>query len=966
MSAGIARIHRLFDTLLRETFDVREGETRRALLMQAYIFLIISCLLIIKPVSNSLFLSAFGAEQLPNAYILVAIFAAGISVLYARWLKKRPLNRLIIHTMQISIGCLLFFWLVLTFDGWFRRPVLYLFYVWVAIFAVISASQFWILANLVFNPREARRLFGFIGAGAIAGGIFGGYLTNLLAPLIGTENLLFICISFLALCVLITNKVWEINGKKRTAIKFQQQKRIDRRADNPLRLILSSRHLTYLTGLVGISVMVAKLVDYQFSAIASDRITGEDQLTAFFGFWLSNLNVVSLLIQLFVTRRVVGVFGVGVSLLFLPVGIFIGALAVLIAPALWSAVLIKISDGSLKQSINRAGMELLALPIPPEIKNQAKTFIDVFVDSLATGLSGFLLIFMILSLDFSARMVSLMIIILIALWIYLVFQIREEYINSFRLNIQSGSSSAKPRVDLRNESVLGGLLQVLESEDEPAVLRVLEMVRDVHNNRFIPVFRKLLAHPSPAVRLAVLKNIYFYRDIGECERVEAMILDPDPDIRTEALQYLFRHTPENPVRWLQEYLNHTDYRVRGAALLCAAREARKNPDLRQMLRVREIFEDTLKKIPQLTDEAEIRFTKINCARVIGAANMPELFPYLHIFLNSENAEILKAAIPAAAQTGQAEFVPVLIRHLGNPEVRKFATLSLAVYGSEIVDLLKWYVEDLKTEPAIRRNIPAVLGSIGAQKAVDVLIELMDRVDAVTRHEVIKALNQARVRFPNLKFEDERITRRILSEAHNYLNTLAVLYKQVQDTRASRAAGQEEIPPGKMDATRKMLIKKLEKRLDQNLERIFQLLGLKYPPEDIHHAYLGVRSDAVEMRANAVEFLDNLLDPGLKRVIIPILELTTIDAFSLELLKNLGIDLQSEFDCFVKILTGEDAGVKIPVLKLIGLLRDDRYLPYLGSLVSSPDPALRSAAKAALMQMGLLQSGRSSAHPPAGE
>ncbi|WFO17576.1 hypothetical protein M601_007950 [Cellulophaga baltica 4] len=53
------------------------------------------------------------------------------------------------------------------------------------------------MANLVYNAREAKRLFGFIGSGAILGGILGGYLTSLLAPLIGNENVIFIAALFL-------------------------------------------------------------------------------------------------------------------------------------------------------------------------------------------------------------------------------------------------------------------------------------------------------------------------------------------------------------------------------------------------------------------------------------------------------------------------------------------------------------------------------------------------------------------------------------------------------------------------------------------------------------------------------------------------------------------------------------------------------------------------------------------------
>ena len=124
--------------------------------------------------------------------------------------------------MILSVIVLVIFGVLLRLnfmEGW----VLYMFYIWVAIFAVLSASQFWILANIVFNPREAKRLFGFIGAGAIAGGIFGGYLTSLIADWISSENLPFVAASLLIFCVPITQIIWkkEVLPKQ---TKFQQKK----------------------------------------------------------------------------------------------------------------------------------------------------------------------------------------------------------------------------------------------------------------------------------------------------------------------------------------------------------------------------------------------------------------------------------------------------------------------------------------------------------------------------------------------------------------------------------------------------------------------------------------------------------------------------------------------------------------------------------------------------------------------
>ena len=337
--------------------------------MFIYIFLIIASLLIVKPVRNSLFLTQFGVSQLPYAFMLVAGSAALAINLYSQWAKKIRLNLLIRYTILISIISLIFVRFLLGVNyqaGWFY----YAFYVWVALFGVIATSQFWLLANYVFNAREARRLFGFVGAGAISGGIFGGYLTKFFAPIIGTDNMLFFCIFFLSLCILILKQVWRKSARYSYQERMIQERRVIKKhfSDNILKIILISRHLTYLAGIVGIGVIIANLVDYQFSAFASDVIKDEDQLTAFFGFWLSNLSIASLFVQFLLTGQILKIFGVTTSLFFLPMGILIGAISILINPALWSAVLIKVSDGGFKQSINKAGLELLALPIPSKIK----------------------------------------------------------------------------------------------------------------------------------------------------------------------------------------------------------------------------------------------------------------------------------------------------------------------------------------------------------------------------------------------------------------------------------------------------------------------------------------------------------------------------------------------------------------------------------------------------------------------
>ncbi|MBD3167019.1 MFS transporter, partial [bacterium] len=161
--------------VLIKAVGIHREEAGRAFLMFAYLFLVIASLLIFKPVSTSLFLMNLGYEQLAWAYILVAAVSAVVVPLYTRFTSSARIVRLNLGSILVTVVSLLIIWVILKRGNepdWF----LYTFYVLVALVAVFLTTQFWLLANYVFDVREARRVFGFLGAGGIAGGITGGYL----------------------------------------------------------------------------------------------------------------------------------------------------------------------------------------------------------------------------------------------------------------------------------------------------------------------------------------------------------------------------------------------------------------------------------------------------------------------------------------------------------------------------------------------------------------------------------------------------------------------------------------------------------------------------------------------------------------------------------------------------------------------------------------------------------------------
>ncbi len=939
--------------LFQKLFDIRDGELNRALLMFGYIFLVITCLLMLKPVRNSLFLAQFHANSLPYVFIWVAITAAFVSTLYSRFANRFRLNTLIRGSLLFILANLLGFWLLMHFDyqfGWF----IYIFYVWVAIFGVITTSQFWVMANYIFNAREARRLFGFIGAGAISGGIFGGYLTNL-APLIGTKNLLLICMFFLSICLLLLHFIWKNRPVVQQAERRRRRQTGNTSSTNPLRLLKNSRHLAYLAAIVGVSVIVANLVDYQFNAVVEDNIPNMDERTAFFGVWLSNLSVVSLVIQLFFTRRILSRLGVGASLFFLPIGILFGAIAILLFPVLWAAVLIKVSDGSFKQSINKAGLELLFLPVSSEIKQQAKAFIDVFVDSFATGLGGVLLIYFTGMMGMSTAQVSLIIIVLILIWIVLIVRIRREYVQAFRTAIEKRAIDLEEySVNLEDGSMFEGLLEILQSDNQRQILYVLNLIEHVKNPQFFPHLQRLIHHNSPEIRRQALKMIGAYPGADASDDVKSLIHDADQAVRTEAVGYLISHAGESErVTLLEKYLNEPDFQIRAAALMFAAKAQSQSMAIQSAFNLPALTKNMMSSLRDCKTDAQKNFIKITVARAIGEAKMPELAPFLEKLMIDPSSDVVQAAIISAGKLGQPAFIPKLIELLANRVFRKHTRDALALFGEAVVEKLTETLSDANLSNLVKMHIPRTMSLIDSQKCVDVLTENLDHKNLTLRYEVLRSLNRLRKNFPDLKFSKKLIEQKIFWEFSEYFQTLSALSAQRQISANGDAA--EKHDAERVKTARQLLIKALEEKLAANLDRIFRLLGLRYQPKDMYNAYLGIMSPKSGVRANAVEFLDNFLAAGLKQILIPIVERMPA-APLLELAKTyIHFDEPGLQNCLENLLCSTDPWLLACAIFLIAETKDKRHVAQIEKMVNSASPIVKETAEYALKRLAVPKS-----------
>ncbi|MDW5289247.1 NTP/NDP exchange transporter [Formosa sp. PL04] len=934
-------------TYLLKVFDLNEDELQKTLLLQLNIFLLITTLLVVKPTINSLFLLKLTANALPLAYILTAISAVIGSYFYDRFLERFPLNRVIELTILGCLISLIIFGIALNLRidlGY----LLFIPYIWVAIYGLLTTSQFWILANLVYNIREAKRVFGFIGAGAIAGGIFGGYLTSLLTRFIDSENLLFVAAFLLFFCLPITRFIWKKNVSDPGILPRKQKSAYN--GESPLKLIKQSKLLTLMALVIGLGVLVAKLVDYQYSHFASQVIVNPEDLTSFFGFWFSTLSVVSLLIQLFLTKRIVGTFGVGKSLLWLPTGVLLGSIILLFIPELGVIVFIKIIDGSLKQSVNKSATELLSIPIPIDIKKKTKTFIDVVVDSIATGMAGLILIFFINGLNIHSIYVSIITILLIIVWIVFIFKLRVAYIDAFKKLLDTSThketDKAKPRKEKRPvTSILSSIIDVFESGSENQILHMLKRTLETPDERLFSSIKELLNHKSVKVKSLAIENLYFLKTEDLSDQIEPLIYDPDQELTTNAFQYLIHKRKKDTLKLFESYLNSEDESIKNATLIGLSLELNNNPIIQARFNFNKWLQKAIDEC-SMSSDSEVKTLKIKIIlEAIGNIHAKSFYYIINNQLQNNDLGIVNVAIENAAKTKDTMFLDTLVSWLSKKETRNNAIAALHDYNDQIIDELITKTTEEYYDLDDAHIIPAVIETFGTQNAINGLIKLIDTTEHSVTIEAIESLKRLKWRHSSLKVKDAYIVDKILDECQVYQNTLSSIHSQIIINFKEKSDHKNTTEE---DDARNGLMKILEQRLDRQLHRIFKFLGIKYPPNEIDPILEIIIHGEEEQRINAIEFLDNILDYHLKRELIPIAESALFhNEFSDVVISKLNLKVYSETECYKILLQRHDIKIKHAVLYLIEKTNRKTFIPLVQMVLNDRSENIRNQAKQTL-------------------
>lgn len=835
---------KLVRSLKQQMFDIRPGEHLRTWAMFFYLLAVLFAYYVLKPVSRSMFLTKFDVDQLPSLYILIAVFGGIFAYLYSKLAAKSSLRTAVFWTMALSVLSLVAMWALIHLP-W----MIYVLNIWVSLFSIVLVSQGWLVAGNIFDAREAKRLYPLLGMGMVLGAAFGGEFTNRTALLLGTRNLLLASAAMVILAYLAFRLATSDRANSLKQARASDAAETDFSFGGMVRDISRTRHLQVIVGLMVVMYLVDTLVEYQFQVTAKQGHSG-DQLTAFFGqFYGLYLNLTEFVFQLFVTAFVVRRFGVGGTLQIAPTTILLSSVATAVSTSLTAAGAVRLAEASTRYTLNRTGMELLYMPLPQELRNRIKAFIDICVDRLARGLGGVLLLLLTTtSLDLGVRGISIVVMGLCIPWMYFSYLARKEYVTTIRKRFEARRLDFETaRVSVSDSATIRMLEETAKEGNVRQATYALSLLAEAPKYDVRPRLLTLATNPATDLRSKVYEVATTLKYDGVLEQAAGELrtaqADPNRALPASAIPYLLAMAPER--RKLAAELLDSPNPMLVASALDALRA---DQELADELITREWLQRT-------ANSGDSLFRAL-AAKAIGVRGDHGI-DLLHPLFEDPDGGVVREACRAAGFLRNRAYLFALTRALENPRLRADAISALAAYGHAICGMLSDVLLDDEQPIRVRTQVPRVLKRIPDQRSVDVLLSAVGHRDLSIRAAVLKALNHLR-ETTRLNFENTFVTEQIRNEARYYYELSAAL------------APFREREAGEHTAAR-LLARTIEERLKSTLERLFRLLGLNYPPKEIYSVYQAVSRQRHEEATAALEFLDNTLDPNLKRILLPLLD-----------------------------------------------------------------------------------------------
>ncbi len=417
--------------------NIKKEELPLALLAVAYHFCVLCGYFFLRPVREAMGV-ARGMDDLRWLFVGTSLVSLVLVLAFGGVVARTSRRRFIPIAYLFVIACLIVFSGMLIADAGagggligtdtetpVARYVGYVFFVWLSAINLFVTSVFWAFMVDIFDMRQGKRLFAFIGIGGTLGALIGGWATNVISGM--TESvylpagLMLTGAAFfgLAIVVMLTlDRLALSSDHSRLSaggMGFQGQKGADEaeapgaaaatgRPDATSRATIGGTFWDgakavasspYLLGIGAYIVLMAisnTLIYFTQANIILSNTDTFSQRVAGFAQFDALAQLATLFAQIFVTTQVIKRIGVGWTLTILPIVTIVGFAVLSVWTVFGVMAVFQALHRATRYAMSRPARETLFSVVTPAEKYKAKPIVDVFLyrggDVAGAGVDG--------------------------------------------------------------------------------------------------------------------------------------------------------------------------------------------------------------------------------------------------------------------------------------------------------------------------------------------------------------------------------------------------------------------------------------------------------------------------------------------------------------------------------------------------------------------------------------------------
>jgi AAA family ATP:ADP antiporter len=366
--------------LLRRLIDVTAAELPALGWCWLYIFSVLASYYILRPIRDQMGVAG-GVNNLPWLFTGTLIVMLVLNVPFSALVKLLPRRQFISLSYRFFAVSILAFgaalhWATPEQTVWVGRA----FFIWTSVFNLFVVSIFWSLVVDIFSSEQGKRLFGFIAAGATLGALVGSSLTASLALLVQPAFLLIGAAVLLEVATFCARRLSRLSA-------VMSDRPHPEREEEPigggvLAGFVDAIRSPYLLNTAIFLLLYAVTSTFRYfsqASVVSASFSGRGAQTAFFATIDLLVNAITLVVQVFLTGRLVRWFGVAAVLALLPALSMLGFGAIAALPTLMAVASFQVMRRAGNFALTQPARQVLYTVVSREDRYKAKNFIDTAV-----------------------------------------------------------------------------------------------------------------------------------------------------------------------------------------------------------------------------------------------------------------------------------------------------------------------------------------------------------------------------------------------------------------------------------------------------------------------------------------------------------------------------------------------------------------------------------------------------------